>query len=88
MQMIESVEVCIHVQLFIVFYRSSKEKHKETIFDDIEDLEEQLSNATEEKVIVDVSALVKLFTKRQQDKCLKKIKKVEPKFVSSCVNQN
>ena len=60
--------------------------YEETIFDDIEDLEEQLKNATEEKVIVDVSALVNLFTKCQQDQCFKKVKSFKPKFVGSCVS--
>ena len=60
--------------------------YEETIFDDIEDLEEQLNNATEEKVIVDVSGLVNLFTKCQQDQCFKKAKSVKPMFVGSCVS--
>ena len=60
--------------------------YEETIFDDIEDLEEELNNANEEKIIVDVSALVNLFTKCQQDQCFKKIKCVQSKFVGFCVS--
>ena len=60
--------------------------YEETIFDVLEDLEEQLNNATEEKIIVDLSALVNLSTKCQQDQCFKKIKCVNPKFVGSCVS--
>ena len=60
--------------------------YEETIFNDIEDLEEQLNNAIEEKIIVDVSALVNLFTKSRQDQCFKKIKCDKPKFVGSCAS--
>ena len=49
-------------------------------------LQEQLNDATEEKIIVDVSALVNLFPKCQHDQCFKKIKNVKPKFVGSCAS--
>ena len=62
------------------------EHYEESLYDDNDNVAEQLENATEEKVITDVSALMCLFKKCQRDGCPKKVVNATPKFLGSCIS--